>query len=271
MGGVIHAPYQYCYRCPFGQKKESCGMTCAEYVDHVLNTPYTAADDVAAVIIEPLQGEGGYIPPDPEFLQIIKAACEKHGALFIADEVQAGTGRTGKMWAIEHAGVEPDMLTFGKGMGGDLPMAGLIMRKDLANQLDANSQPQTFAANALSSAVSMTNIDIITKNDLVNRAAELGEETMDRLKIAAEELEIIGEVRGRGLMIGIELVKDRETKEPVDQNIMMQVVMGLLGKGIIIVPCGRYGNVLRLMPSLTITREYMDKAVGILLDTLRGL
>ena len=106
MGGVIHAPYQYCYRCPFGQKKESCGMTCAEYVDHVLNTPYTAADDVAAVIIEPLQGEGGYIPPDPEFLQIIKAACEKHGALFIADEVQAGTGRTGKMWAIEHAGVE---------------------------------------------------------------------------------------------------------------------------------------------------------------------
>ena len=150
-------------------------------------------------------------------------------------------------------------------------MAGLIMRKDLANQLDANSQPQTFAANALSSAVSMTNIDIITKNDLVNRAAELGEETMDRLKIAAEELEIIGEVRGRGLMIGIELVKDRETKEPVDQNIMMQVVMGLLGKGIIIVPCGRYGNVLRLMPSLTITREYMDKAVGILLDTLRGL
>ena len=227
MGGVIHAPYQYCYRCPFGQKKESCGMTCAEYVDHVLNTPYTAADDVAAVIIEPLQGEGGYIPPDPEFLQIIKAACEKHGALFIADEVQAGTGRTGKMWAIEHAGVEPDMLTFGKGMGGDLPMAGLIMRKDLANQLDANSQPQTFAANALSSAVSMTNIDIITKNDLVNRAAELGEETMDRLKIAAEELEIIGEVRGRGLMIGIELVKDRETKEPVDQNIGFSIYSSL--------------------------------------------
>ncbi len=271
MGGVIHVPYQYCYRCPFGQNKDSCGMTCAKYVDHVLNTPYTAADDVAAVIIEPLQGEGGYIPPDPEFLQIVKAACKKHGALFIADEVQAGTGRTGKMWAIEHADVEPDMLTFGKGMGGDLPMAGVIMRKDLADLLDEYSQPQTFAGNALSAAVSMTNIDILIKNDLINRAAELGQETMDRLKSAAEELSIIGEVRGRGLMIGIEMVKDKETKEPADQDAMIQIVMGLLGKGVVMVPCGRYGNVLRLMPSLTITREYMEKAVGILLDILRDL
>ena len=268
MGGVIHAPYPYAYRFPLPLGDKTCEEVCGDYVDYLLNTPYTAADDVAAVIVEPLQGEGGYIPPAPEFFLRVKAACEKHGALFVADEVQAGTGRTGKMWSIEHSGVEPDMVTFGKGMGGDLPMAGVIMRKDLAQQLDDMSQPQTFAANAVSSAVTMTNIDIIQEGELVERAAQVGREVLDRLQAASEDLPIIGEVRGRGLMTGIELVKDRETREPADQDMMMKVVMGLLSNGIIMVPCGRNGNVLRLMPSLTITRDYMNKAVDILLHVL---
>ena len=268
MGGVIHAPYPYAYRFPLPLGDKSCEEVCGDYVDYLLNTPYTAADDVAAVIVEPLQGEGGYIPPDPEFFIRVKAACEKHGALFIADEVQAGTGRTGRMWSIEHAGVEPDMVTFGKGMGGDLPMAGVIMRKDLAQQLEDGSQPQTFAANSVSAAVAMTNIDIINEYGLVERAAQVGREVLDRLKAVSENLPIIGEVRGRGLMIGIELVKDSETREPADEDMMMKVVMGLLSNGIIMVPCGRYGNVLRLMPSLTITRDYMNRAVDILLDVL---
>ena len=268
MGGVIHAPYPYAYRFPLPLGDKSCEEVCGDYVDYLLNTPYTAADDVAAVIVEPLQGEGGYIPPAPEFFIRVKAACEKHGALFVADEVQAGTGRTGKMWSIEHAGVEPDMITFGKGMGGDLPMAGVIMRKDLAQKLEDGSQPQTFAANSVSAAVAMTNIDIINEYGLVERAGQLGKEVLDRLQAASENLPIIGEVRGRGLMIGIELVKDRQTREPADQDTMMKVVMGLLANGIIMVPCGRNGNVLRLMPSLTITRDYMHKAVDILLDVL---
>jgi 4-aminobutyrate aminotransferase len=271
MGDVIHAPYPYTYRFPLPLGDKTCEQVCGEYVDYLLNTPYTAADNVAAVIVEPLQGEGGYIPPEPEFFQLVKAACEKHGALFIADEVQAGTGRTGKMWSIEHAGVEPDMLTFGKGMGGDLPMAGVIMRKDLAQQLEDMSQPQTFAANAVSAAVTMTNIDIINECGLVERATQVGEEVMARLREAASDIPIIGEVRGRGLMIGIELVRDRETREPADQDTMMKVVMRLLSNGIIMVPCGRNGNVLRLMPSLTITREYMSKAVDVLLDVLSDI
>ena len=262
-------PTPTAFRCPSGDK--TCEEVCGDYVDYLLNTPYTAVDDVAAVIVEPVQGEGGYVPPAPEFFLKVKAACEKHGALFVADEVQAGTGRTGRMWSIEHAGVEPDMITFGKGMGGDLPMAGVIMRKDLAQQLDDMSQPQTFAANAVSSEVTMTNIDIIQEGELVERAAQLGREVLDRLQAASEDLPIIGEVRGRGLMIGIELVKDRETREPADGDTMMKVVMGLLSNGIIMVPCGRNGNVLRLMPSLTITREYMFKAVDILLDVLRNV
>ena len=270
MAGVIHVPYQYCYRCPFGLERGSCGMACAGYVDHVLNTPYTAADDVAAVIMEPLQGEGGYVPPDPEFVQAVKAACDKHGALFIADEVQAGAGRTGKMWSIEHAGVEPDMMTFGKGMGGDLPMAGVLMRRDLAVQLDDQSQPQTFAANALSAEVCMTNLDIIERDGLVQRAAEVGDEAMQRLKAAAEELEIIGDVRGRGLMIGIELVANRETGEPISPDRTGAIVDAMLQRGMIMVPCGRYGNVLRLMPSLTIPRSYLNAGIDIMLDVLRN-
>ena len=269
MSGVIHLPYQYCYRCPFGLSRDSCDMACASYVDHVLNTPYTAADDVAAVIIEPLQGEGGYVPAEPDFLKAVKAACEMHGALFIADEVQAGAGRTGKMWSIEHAGVEPDMLTFGKGMGGDLPMAGLMMRRDLASQLDDFSQPQTFAANALSSEVCMTNLDIMARDGLVERAGVLGDEVMDRLKAAAEDMTIIGDVRGRGLGIGIELVVDKTTREPISQDTMIGIVMEMLQRGVIMVPCGRYRNVLRLMPSLTIPWSYMNKVVDIMLDVLR--
>ncbi len=134
--GVIHAPYPYSYRCCFGTKSQTeCEDMCANYVEYLLNTPYTAADDVGAVIIEAQQGEGGYLAPNPDFFRKLKASCEKHGALFIVDEVQAGAGRSGKMWAIEHSGVEPDMLTFGKGMGGDVPMAGLAVRKDLAQKI----------------------------------------------------------------------------------------------------------------------------------------
>ena len=161
------------------------------------------------------------------------------------------------------------MMTFGKGMGGDLPMAGVLMRRNLAVQLDDHSQPQTFSANALSAEVCMTNLDIIERDGLVQRAAEVGDEAMQRLKAAAEELEIIGEVRGRGLMIGIELVASRETGEPISPNRTAAIVEEMLQRGVIMVPCGRYGNVLRLMPSLTITRSYLDTGIDIMLDVLR--
>ena len=268
--GVIHVPYAYCYRCCFNMEYPSCDLQCAKYVDYVLNTPYTAADDVALLIVEPQQGEGGYVPPPPGYLEILKEACDKHGALFLADEVQAGTGRTGKMWSIEHSSVVPDMLTWGKGMGGDMPMAGLTLRKDLADQIPEGSQPNTFAGNAVSAVACMTNIDILTENesDLIQRAAQVGEEIKDRLRQGAEATRIIGDVRGRGFMIGIELVKDKETREPLDPDDIGKVVFGLLNRGIIMVPCGRYGNVLRFMPPLTITREHCEKATEILLEVV---
>ena len=269
--GVIHLPYPYCYRCCFGLEYPSCKMQCAQYVDYVLNTPYTGADDVGALIIEIQQGEGGYVPVPPEYFSIVKKACEKHGALFIADEVQAGAGRTGKMWCVEHTDIEPDMLTWGKGMGGDVAMAGLSIRKDLAEKIDDHSQPNTFAGNAVASMACMTNIDIITENDyaLVKRAAVLGEEIKDQIKAGAESSRIIGDVRGHGLMIGIEMVEDKATREPLNGDDVGKILMGMLNRGLIMVPCGRFGNVFRFMPPLVLTREHAEKAVEILLETVR--
>jgi 4-aminobutyrate aminotransferase len=268
---VIHLPYPYCYRCCFGMKYPSCDLQCAKYAEYVLNTPYTAADDVAAVIIEPQQGEGGYLIPPPGYLEMLKKTCEKKDILFIVDEVQAGAGRSGRMWSIEHSEVVPDMLTWGKGMGGDLPMAGLTLRADIASRMPESSQPGTFAGNALSAVVCLTNIDILTNEsyDLIGRAAKLGAEILTELKDNARKTNIIGEVRGRGFFIGIELVKDKTTGDPLPTQTMGTIAGDLLNQGVIVVPCGRYGNVIRFIPSLTITRDYLEKAVKIFLDICR--
>jgi 4-aminobutyrate aminotransferase len=269
--GVIHVPYAYCYRCCFGLEYPSCGLQCAKYVDYVLNTPYTGAYDVGVLIVEAQQGEGGYLVPPPGYFEILKRACEKHGALFLADEVQAGAGRSGKMWSIEYSDVEPDMLTWGKGMGGDMPMAGLTLRADLAQKIEDSSQPNTFAGNAVAAVVSMTNIDILTENnrELITRTGQVGEEIKARLAEGAKDLRTIGDVRGRGLFIGIEMVKDKETKEPLDPDTMGNIIMAMLKRGVIMVPCGRFGNVFRFMPPLTITRELGFKAADILLDVVK--
>jgi len=268
MPDVIHVPYAYCYRCCFGLKYPSCDLQCAKYVDYVLNTPYTAANDVAALIIEPQQGEGGYLIPPPGYLESIKKSCEKKGCLFIADEVQSGAGRSGKMWSIEYSNVVPDMLTWGKGMGGDLPMAGLSFRSDLAATLPEASQPGTFAANALSCAVCMTNIDILTdkNDDLISRAAQLGAEIISELQAGARKIDIIGDVRGRGFFIGVELVKDKTSREPLPSDAVGTILGELLSQGVTCVPCGRYHNVVRFMPPLVITKEYLMKASQILLN-----
>ncbi len=271
--GVIHVPYAYCYRCCFGLKYPGCKLQCAKYVDYVLNTPYTGTDDVGMLIVEPLQGEGGYVVPPPGWLTLIKEACEKHGALLVADEVQAGAGRTGKMWSVEHEGVEPDMLTWGKGMGGDMPNAGLSIRKDLAKKIVESSQPNTFAGNAVTAATTITNMEILSENDfeLVKRAGKLGEQIKRWIKSGAQNTRTIGDVRGRGLMIGIEMVKDKKTREPLDKNTVVNIIMGMLNRGLVMVPCGRFGNVFRFMPPLVVTKNQAQKASEILLETVKAV
>ncbi len=263
MSGVIHAPYPYAYRFPFDTTNKSAEQIAGEYVDYLLNTPYTAADDVAAVIVEPVQGEGGYVPPAPEFLQLLRKACDRSGALLIVDEVQAGAGRTGKMWSVEHSGVKPDMLTFGKGMGGDVPMAGVVMRSDLAAKIPDGSMPNTFAANSVSAAVALTNISLLQDESLglLKRAHTLGLEAQERIRGFNSPL--VGEVRGRGLMIGIELVEDKATKEPLGRDKLGKLMDHVLSHGVLMVPCGRYTNVMRVMPSLTIPRSLLNRALDI--------
>ncbi|WP_297910568.1 aspartate aminotransferase family protein [Thiomonas sp.] len=271
MGGVIHAPYPYAYRFPFDTTHKSAEQIAGEYVDYLLNTPYTAADDVAAVIVEPVQGEGGYVPPSPEFLQLLRKACDKSGALLVVDEVQCGAGRTGKMWAVEHSGVKPDMLTFGKGMGGDVPMAGVVMRSDLAAKIPDGSAPNTFAANSLSAAVSLTNIELLQDPELklLQRAHDLGQEAQDYIR--GFDCPFVGEVRGRGLMIGIELVEDKATREPLRGENLGKLMNYVLSHGVMMVPCGRYTNVMRVMPSLTIPRSLLFKALDVFRDGLKTL
>ncbi|WP_019700033.1 aspartate aminotransferase family protein [Paracidovorax oryzae] len=263
MGGVIHAPYPYAYRFPFDTTHKSAEQIAGEYIDYLLNTPYTAADDVAAVIVEPVQGEGGYVPPAPEFLQLLRKACDRSGALLIVDEVQCGAGRTGKMWAVEHSGVKPDMLTFGKGMGGDVPMAGLVMRSDLAAKIPDGSAPNTFAANALSAAVALTNIRLLQDPELnlVQRAHDVGLEAQEYIR--GFNSPYVGEVRGRGLMIGIELVEDQATRAPLTGEKLGRLMGYVLSHGVLMVPCGRYTNVMRVMPSLTVPRSLLFKALDV--------
>ena len=271
MPGVIHLPYAYCYRCPFGMEYPACDVQCGKYVDQVLNGPYTGADDVAAVIIEAQQGEGGYVAPPPAFLEAIKAACEKNGCLYIADEVQAGAGRTGKMWAVQHSSVVPDMLTWGKGMGGDMPMAGVTYKAEMEEALREGSQPSTFAGNAMGCEVAMTNIDLITdpEMDLIGRAASLGAEIKGMFQDAMATTPCIGDVRGNGLMIGIEVVADKATKQPLPGEKVGEIAFKLLDRGILMTPCGRHANVFRFMPPLTIPRDYAVKASEIMLDILK--
>jgi len=272
MPGVQHLPYAYCYRCPFGKEYPSCDLQCGKFVDEVLNGPYTGADDVAAVVIESQQGEGGYVAPPPEFLEMVKASCEKNGCLYIADEVQSGAGRTGRMWAVQYSKVQPDMLTWGKGMGGDMPMAGVTYRADMEKALREGSQPSTFAGNAMACEVAMTNIDLITdpETDLIGRAATLGEEIKGLFTDAMPNVPCIGEVRGNGLMVGIEVVADRKTKEPLAGEKVGEITFKLLNAGILMTPCGRHANVFRFMPPLTIPRDYAVKASEIMIDILKG-
>ncbi|MDD5701362.1 MAG: aspartate aminotransferase family protein, partial [Dehalococcoidales bacterium] len=269
--GVTHIPYGYCYRCAFNMTYPNCDIHCGKYVDHLLNTPYTGMDDMAAVIVESQQGEGGYVVPPPEFFKLIKQAANNYGALYIADEVQSGAGRTGKMWAIEHNGVVPDMLTWGKGMGGDAPMAGVTFNSDINKALVEGSQPGTFAGNALSCVVSMTNIDLITDKemDLLGRATVLGKEIKGKFIDAAKTVKSIGDVRGNGLMIGVEIVADRKTKEPIGPDKCGEITMKLLNNGVIMTPCGRYGNVFRFMPPLTVPRDLAYKATDIMIGILK--
>jgi 4-aminobutyrate aminotransferase len=273
VSGVHFAPYAYCYRCDFGRKGyPDCDLECARYIENLITKTGTGfIDKPSAVILEPVQGEGGYIVPPGEFIKWILKVCRENDVIFIDDEVQSGFCRTGKWFAIEHWGQTPDLLNLGKALGGDFPVAAVVGLKRIMDNLPPSSQPVTFAGNALGCAVALKNIELMKRYKLDERAAELGEYFMNKLRELEEESKIIGEVRGLGLMIGVEMVKDKKTKEPMDLERMIWLIQKMRDKGVLMLMCGRYGQVIRFMPPLIITKAMLDKTFELFRDAVKEL
>lgn len=267
--GVAFAPAPYCYRCPLGMKYPSCGVACAAALKEVIHEQ--TSGDVAAFIAEPVLGEGGILPPPPEYFSMAVEIFHDAGALFIADEVQSGFGRTGRMFAIEHSdGVVPDIMTMAKGIASGFPLGAFTAREPVCDAMQPGDHLSTFGGNPVACAAALANIAVIQDEGLVENAANRGEELLARFQRLRENSPVIGDVRGRGLMIGIELVRDRVTKEPATDS-AKAIRAGMRERGVLIGVGGPNGNVLRFQPPLSITAEECDQAATVLEDVVQSL
>ena len=257
---AIHrTPYAYCYRCSFGLEYPTCNMKCVEYIRDTFAV-HLSPDEVAAIIVEPIQGEGGFIVPPKEFMQGLRKVCDENDILLIADEVQSGAGRTGKMFAVEHHNVVPDMITMAKSLGGGLPLAAVIGKKDLMDSVHVGGLGGTFGGNPLSCVAGLKTVELAQQ--LLENAERLGKFLMRRLKEMYEKYEIIGDVRGVGLMAGVELVKDRKTKEPAKEE-RNKILTECCQNGLIIIGAGAYKNVVRFLSPLNISEDLLSKGLDI--------
>jgi 4-aminobutyrate aminotransferase len=263
MPGVFHAPYADCYRCPLGLKPENCAAECLDFIDHELFVHLVSPDEVAAIVVEPIQGEGGYVVAPDQFLQRLRELTKTSGILLVADEVQSGMGRSGKMFAIEHAGVEPDIVAIAKGIASGLPLGVAAARADLM-QWPPGAHASTFGGNPVSCAAALATITLL-KEQLVANAADVGAHLLSGLKDLMGKHRLIGDVRGRGLMIGVELVRDRTTKERAGEE-RDAVVNAAFGRGLLILGAGK--NAVRFSPPLVLTRAEADTAVRIFDEAL---
>jgi diaminobutyrate-2-oxoglutarate transaminase len=262
------APYAYCYRCVFGKDYPACGLQCATYVEHLLEDPHSGIVDPAAVVVEAIQGEGGSIVPPDEYVSELRRICTDYAVPLIIDEVQAGLGRTGKMFACEHSKVTPDMMTISKAIGGiGYPLSAGLCRKEF-DTWTSGTHVGTFRGHLVSMAAGLAALKFMQRNDLPTYATELGRRMLRRLQEVQDETECVGEVRGRGLMIGIEFVKDKKTKVPAEE-IAREVRKRCYMKGLIVELGGHYFNVIRFLPPLVLTEELADKGLMIFSEALR--
>ncbi len=268
MNNVLFTPYAYCYRCPFKMEYPSCDMYCMHYMEDQVMNLGGSTGSLAAVIVEPIQGEGGYVIPPDEFMPFLRKFCDKNSALLIADEVQAGLGRTGRIWSSEWTDTVPDILVTGKAVGGGIPLGAMIAKPEIMKRWRPGAHSSTFGGNAIQMAAGIAHINAIVEEHLPERAAAMGEYALKRLRELQDKHEIIGDVRGRGLMIGVEFVKNRKTKEPLD---ITQLQVKCFKKGLLTLTSGTYGNVMRISPPLIISREFMDKGIEIFEDAITEL
>ena len=263
MPGVYHAPYATCYRCPVGLKPESCAAECLDFVEDQILVHLVSPDEVAAIIVEPIQGEGGYLVPPLQFLQRVAEIARRYGMLLIADEVQSGMGRSGKMFAVEHYGVRPDVTAVAKGIASGMPLGIMTARSDVM-AWPPGSHASTFGGNPVSCAASLATIKLL-RDRLIANATDVGRHLLDGALALAERHPLIGDVRGKGLMIGLELVKNRQTKERAKAE-REAVLNAAFRRGLLVLGAGP--NAVRLSPPLVLTKPEADTALRILDEAL---
>jgi 4-aminobutyrate aminotransferase/(S)-3-amino-2-methylpropionate transaminase len=266
---IYRMPYAYCYRCPFGLKHPSCKVACAEHLEEFFIT-HVAAEKTAAIIAEPIQGEGGFVTPPPDYFPRVREICDKYGILLIIDEVQTGMGRTGKIFAIDHWGVAPDLITTAKSLAGGLPLSAVTGRADLMNTSHIGGLGSTYGGNPIALQAALAVLEILIEDDLLATGVALGEKMLARFQEMQNRYEIIGEVRGRGPMLALELVRDRESKEPASDE-AKKLVSLCFQKGLIILACGNHGNVIRTLMPLVITDAELERGLSILDESLAEL
>jgi len=264
--GVVHAPAPYCFRCKY--EYPDCGFSCAYDIETIIELG--TAGDVAAFIAEPILGEGGIIVPPKEYWQLVRKILRDHDILFILDEIQTGFGRTGKMFAFQHWNIQPDIITLAKGLGGGLPIGAFIVKEEIASAFARGDHFSTFGGNPVCCAAALANIQALEENKISEKAANLGQYMIERLWELTEKYKIIGDVRGKGLMIGVELVKDRKKKTPAQEE-AKKVRAKMLEKGVLIGVGGIKKCTLRLQPCLTITKEQIDRVLDALEKAFRTI
>lgn len=262
--GVTHVGYGYCYRCPYHLDYPACNISCVSYIEETLFHTTLPPEEVAAVIVEPIQGEGGIVDPPPEYFPMLRQLTQKYNILLIADEVQTGMGRTGKMFAIEHWGVEPDIICVAKGIASGLPLGAIIAPSNIMIW-EPGSHASTFGGNPVACSAALATLDLL-EDGLVANARILGDYFKERLLKLKARYPLIGDVRGKGLLLGIELVKDRATKERAT-DLRNELIQRCFQKGLLILGCGE--STIRFTPPLVINRAEVDVGLKIFEECLR--
>ena len=260
--GFHHVPYGYCYRCPFNLEYPSCNLECVDNIETTLFKRNVPPEEVAAIFVEPIQGEGGYVVPPPEYHKKLKALCEKYGILYVADEVQSGFGRTGTMFASEHFGIEPDIVCMAKGIASGMPLGAIVAKADVMDW-DYGSHASTYGGNPIACAAASKVIELL-QGGIIDNVVEVGEYLVKRLKELQKSYPVIGDVRGKGLMIGVEMVDSKGDKSPEARNF---VVNEMVKRGVILIGCG--DNVLRFAPALIVNKDEIDVCVEVFEQVLK--
>ena len=266
---IYRMPYAYCYRCAFGLEYPSCEIRCAYFLRDFFHT-HVAAEQVAAMIVEPVLGEGGFVVPPKEYFKILHKICQENGIVFIADEVQTGFGRTAKMFAMEHYEVAPDIIVMAKSMAGGLPLSAVTGKTELMDHPQVGGLGGTYAGNPVACRAALAVLDVFEKKGLLLRAEKIGEKIMEKFNELQKHYSFIGDVRGLGAMVGMELVVDRKTKEPATA-FTKQLVNRCREKGLIMISAGTYSNIIRPLMPLVITDEQLNRGLRIIGEVLDEL